>query len=362
MFLTVLLFSCISQAPTPATYPESLTEEEISIFTKTAMESIVQEVPWTEFKTYLGEESVVTPKELHPTFYGCFDWHSAVHNHWMLVRILKTHPGFEGEQVVRDFLHKQFSKENLRTEAAYFENLKHSDFEEPYGWAWVLLLALELRTWENDVDAKIWAAHLHPLEKQIVNLFSGFVPLIPAPERHGMHENTAFAFSLAWDYAHALHLTNLEKSISKRAQDFFLKDVNYPSLYEPSGKDFLSPGFAEADLMRRVLSQNDFQSWLTSFFPNLENGRLGNMLTPTLQSGAMQGAYMHHIGLNFSRSWAMEGIVLALPNEDSRIDILLNAASLHREAAMDFVTTGVYDGDHWLPTFAVYLLTSRGLE
>lgn len=359
MFLTALLFSLMPQGLDAEISLNAIDQEYFEAFTQTAMKNLQRETPREEPFVYKGQKSVVIPKSIHPTFYGAYDWHSAVHNHWLLVRLIRTNPTFDQAEV-REFLDQQFSQKNLDKEAEFFHNLDNAGYEEPYGWAWLLFLAAELRDWD-DKDAAIWSSRLEPLEKNIVNLFSGYIQIIPTPNRIGAHQNTAFSLSLFLDYARSAQNHALEKSIIQRAKDFYLDDINYPFAYDSSVENFLSPGLCEADLMRRALPPKEFSNWLSDFFPGLEEGKLDDLLKPAKAYAFIDPYIVYSAGLNFSKAWALEGIVRALPNADPRITPLLDSAILHRATAMDFAVTGVFLGDHWLPSFAVYLLSDAGI-
>ncbi|MHC4824755.1 MAG: DUF2891 domain-containing protein, partial [Planctomycetota bacterium] len=277
MFLPVLLLTCMFPAPQEPT----LTDEQVTAFARLALDSIVREFPNKPGQVYHGPESAVVPRELHPVFYGSFDWHSSVHGHWMLVRLLKTHPGSSVEKEIRDLLEGQLTAKALKVETEYFTPKYNHGFERMYGWAWLLQLASELRTFEGDEDAARWAKNLRPLEDRIVELLLGYLPRLTYPIRTGVHPDTAFAFSLELDYARAVGNEKLEQALVRKILKFYEEDAFYPVRYEPSGEDFFSAGLNEADLMRRVLDQEKYSRWLEGFFPELKDGYLGNLLRPT---------------------------------------------------------------------------------
>ncbi|PCJ52894.1 MAG: hypothetical protein COA70_10840 [Planctomycetota bacterium] len=357
MFLPVLLFSlmpAISQTP-------DLKDEQVVSFARLALDSIVREFPNKPGQVYTGPESAVVPRAIHPVFYGSFDWHSSVHGHWMLVRLLKTQPNSSIDAEIRALLHAQLTAEALQVEANYFDEKQNKGFERMYGWAWLLQLANELHTFEDD-DAKLWAANLKPLEDQIVGLLLGYLPRLSHPIRTGVHPDTAFAFGMELDYARAVGNQELEKALVAKVLSFYLDDVNYPVQYEPSGEDFFSAGLNEADLMRRVLPQKEYLAWLNAFLPGLVNSEMGNLLTPTQVSDVTDGRLVHLAGLNLSRGWALEGIVSALPDGDERRDVLLAAAIAHRKVGLEYVFSGHFEGEHWLASFAIYLVTQAGIS
>jgi len=345
--------TAMSQSP-------SLEDEQVVSFARLALDSIVREFPNKPGQVYTGPESAVVPREIHPVFYGSFDWHSSVHGHWMLVRLLKTQPNSSIEAEIRTLLHTQLNADALLVEAAYFDEKQNKGFERMYGWAWLLQLAHELHTFEDD-DAKIWAAHLKPLEDQVVALLLGYLPRLSHPIRTGVHPDTAFAFGMELDYARAVGNKELEQALVAKVLSFYQDDVNYPVQYEPSGEDFFSAGLNEADLMRRVLTQQEYVAWLDAFFPGLADGAMGRVLTPTQVSDVTDGRLVHLAGLNLSRGWTLEGIVSALPDGDQRKDVLQAAAIAHRKVGLEYVFSGHFEGEHWLASFAIYLVTQAGI-
>jgi hypothetical protein len=296
------------------------------------------------------------PRELHPAFYGCFDWHSAVHSHWLLVRLLRQLPGLPAANEIRDTLNEHLSGASLRTEAAYFAEPGRRGFERPYGWAWLLKLAAELWAWE-DADGRRWAAAVAPLAEVICGLYHDYLPRLSYPVRSGVHSNTAFALAFALDYAAAAGDEPLRELIGGRSLDYFGADRGAPAAWEPGGSDFLSPALAEADLMRRVLPQDRFASWLEGFLPELAAGGPPQLFTPANVSDRSDGQIVHLDGLNLSRAWCMWGVAGALPPGDGRRPALLRAAEAHAAAGLAGVGSGDYMGDHWLGSFALYMLS-----
>lgn len=308
-----------------------------------------------------GPGDLRTPRQMHPVFYGHFDWHSSVHGHWTLVRLLKrfAEAPFAGE--TRCLLDERFSRSGLAAEADYFRQPENRSFERMYGWAWLLRLAGELRTWD-DTSAREWAGRLHPLEEVIVKLALDYLLKLDWPVRCGFHPESSFALSQLLDYARSVGDGALESLVCAKALDFYGKDSNYPAAYEPSGNDFFSPGLNVADLMRRVLPMADFVSWLSAYLPGLHEGRAGNLLAPVAISDASDGQLIHLAGLNLSRAWAMNGVASVLAANDPRRGHLAKAAGLHGQAGLQWLGSGHYEGDHWLGSFAVYLLTGVGLD
>ena len=306
-------------------------------------------------------EDLRTPRAMHPAFYGSFDWHSSVHGHWMLVRLLRLFPGIENAAEIRSRLDAHLSAENLRIETAYFDEKKNRGFERMYGWAWALRLAGELRSWD-DPDAARWAANFAPLEAKLVAQTRDYLPRLTYPIRTGVHPDTAFALGQILDYARIAKDETLAALIEKRAREYFLNDRDYPASFEPSGEDFFSPGLNEADLMRRVLSAEGFGRWLEGFLPRLGQGLPTAWATPAEVSDLSDPRIVHLVGLNLSRAWTMSGIASALPAGDPRTQILESTAKAHTAAGLRYVFSGHYEGEHWLGTFAVYHLTGSGGE
>ena len=337
-------------------FDQPLTDAQAAVFSRLALDCIVTEYPNKPMQVMVGDESALTPRQLHPVFYGCFDWHSAVHGHWLLVRLLKLHPGHPEAQRTRAALAGKFSAEELVAEAEYFDAKHNRSFERMYGWAWLLRLAVELRTFD-DPDAQAWAERLAPLEQRIVALTLDYLPRLDWPVRTGVHPNTAFALGQALDFARAAGNGDLEELLIEKSLAYFAADRQYPVNYEPSGEDFFSAALAEADLMRRVLPSAAYSDWLDGFFPGLRQGDLGRLLEPATVSDVTDGKIVHLAGLNLHRAWTMRSVAWALPADDLRAQVLLESASDHLAAGLDYVFSGHYEGEHWLATFAVYGLT-----
>lgn len=338
----------------------SLTDDQITAFATLALKGIPQEYPNKPSNVMASMADVKSPSTMHPVFYGCFDWHSSVHGHWMLVRLLKLYPKASVAAQIRETLNRQLTKDKLQVEADYFLPKENKSFERMYGWAWLLQLVAELHDWD-DPDAKQWRDNLRPLETVIVRYSMEYLPKLSFPIRTGVHPDTGFALSLELDFALRTGHKPLEELIVARAKHFYLRDVNYPAHYEPSGNDFFSSGFNEADLMRRVLPRDDFAKWLDTFLPQLNTGQMGSMMEPVEVSDVTDGHLVHLAGLDLSRAWTMAGIASALADNDPRRALLLASARQHFAAGMTYVTSGHYEGEHWLATFAVYYATDSFL-
>ncbi len=349
------------KAPEMPTLGDRLTDDQVTQFAELALKNIQTEYPNKPSNVVVDDESVRTPREMHPAFYGCFDWHSSVHGHWMLVKLLKDYPDCAVEKKIRQKLAENLTAENLRGELAYFQEKQHKTYERTYGWAWYLRLAAELEAWD-DPQAKQWREHLRGLEDLLVQRTIDYLPKLSFPIRTGIHPDTGFALGQILDYARVMNNESLEKIIVQRAKNFYLGDEDYPAKYEPSGQDFFSSGLNEADLMRRVLSQDEFVDWLDKFLPGLRNGDGGNLLTPVEVSDVTDGYIVHLAGLDLSRGWCMQGIASALPENDPRVALLQQAASKHADKGFEYVFSGHYEGEHWLATFAIYLQAGVGVE
>jgi len=295
------------------------------------------------------------PRELHPAFYGCFDWHSSVHGHWMLVRLLKEFPNLPEAAEIRTALDRNLTAANLRGEVEYLGQKSRVSFERTYGWAWLLKLAEELQAWD-DPQGRDWSANLAPLTDAIVRRYLDFLPKQTYPIRTGVHPNTAFGLAFAWDYARATRQAQLAEVVRERSRTYFGGDTNYPAQLEPGGEDFFSPALMEADLMRRVLPPEEFQRWFAAYLPGLARGEPKNLLTPAIVTDRTDPKLVHLDGLNLSRAWCLRNLAAALPAGDARRGILSRAAAAHTGAGLAQVTSGDYAGEHWLGTFAVCLL------
>lgn len=303
-------------------------------------------------QTLGGEEDLKTPSQLHPAFYGCFDWHSAVHGHWSLVSLLKKFPNIKNADVIKQKLLKNISKENIEAEVAYFIGKHNKSFERTYGWAWLLKLAETLHTWD-DVTARKLEENLQPLTHLIVKKYIEFLPKLNYPQRVGTHTNTAFGLSFAYDYAVTVNNTNLQTAIKTRALYFFKNDNMCPIGWEPSGSDFLSPCLEEAALMKRLLPVEDFKVWIEAFLPQLKDKNYA--LNVGVVSDRTDGHLVHLDGVNFSRAWSLNKIAQGLP-EYSHLTAI---ASQHINYSLPSIFNDSYEGGHWLGSFAIYALHSN---
>lgn len=355
----VLTLASMSEQPTPPGRIDStMSTEQAVLFAKLALKGITKEYPNKPADVLNGESDVKSPRAIHPAFYGCYDWHSSVHGHWMLVKLLKTFPDLPMQKEIRLALAANLTEAHLKIEAEYFQRPGAKSYERPYGWSWLLKLAEELHTW-NDPQGKEWGKNLQPLAEVIVAQYLAYFPKQTYPIRSGVHSSTAFGLTFAYDYACTVGNEALKKLIEERARYYYGKDVNIPASWEPDGADFFSPSLMEADLMRRVLPAPEFREWLKRYLPDLAKGEPKSLLYPATVTDRTDPQIVHLDGLNLSRAWCMNHIALALDKSDPIRQVLLEAAQRHAAAALPHISSGDYAGEHWLASFAVHLLTSE---
>ncbi|HEY2045369.1 MAG TPA: DUF2891 domain-containing protein [Candidatus Udaeobacter sp.] len=330
-------------------------------FAKLALQCVHKEYPNKISHVLNSEADVAAPCKLTPAFCGCYDWHSSVHGHWLLVRLLRTFPDASFAKAARDALKESLTAANLKGEAAYLRGDGRASFERPYGLAWLLQLCAELREWD-DPQAREMLANLKPLEDAAVERLTTWLPKLSHPIRIGEHNQTAFALGVTLDCARIKNDGGLAKLAADSARKFYLSDKNCPLAYEPSGEDFLSPCLAEADVMRRVLTQADFTKWLSQFLPQIPRTATADWLPVAISPDPSDPKLAHLDGLNLSQAWMLEGILSSLPADDPRRPALTSAVEAHRRAGLAAVTGEHYEGGHWLGSFAVYLTTQRGIE
>ena len=329
-------------------------------FAGLALDCVHREYP-NKIAHVLGSDAdVQPPRQLTPVFYGCYDWHSAVHGHWLLARLARSFPGTELDRQAREALDRSFIPQNVQGEAAYLEGAGRVSFERPYGLAWLLQLAAEFREWD-DPRAQWWAFTLGPLERVAVERLTEWLPKLTDPIRVGEHSQTAFAFGLVLDWARIADDQEMTRLMVSRIRDFYLGDRDCPLSYEPSGQDFLSPCLAEADLVRRVLLPTEFAAWLGAFLPEIPFDGTSGWLEPAVVTDPGDPKLAHLDGLNLSRAWMLDGIASGLPEGDPRLASIRAVADRHRQDGLRAVTGEHYEGGHWLGSFATYLVTERGL-
>jgi hypothetical protein len=329
-------------------------------FADLALSCVHREYPNKIAHVLDSDADVAPPRELTPVFWGCFDWHSSVHGHWLLARLARLEPDADFVPAARAALDRSLTPEGVAGEVAYFRAPGREGFERPYGLAWLLQLGAELRDWEDE-DAARWAAALAPLEALAADRLREWLPKLAYPIRGGEHFQTAFAFGLALDWARTAGDTGLEALLVSTSRELYLADRNCPLGYEPSGHDFLSPCLAEADLVRRILPAEEFADWLAGFLPGLRGDSGADWLPVGRVTDRVDGKLAHIDGLNLSRAWMLEGIAAALPAADPRRGSLQAAAAVHAVAGLAGVSDEHYAGSHWLGSFATYLVTGRGL-
>ncbi len=344
--------SISNERPAPVT-----TEDRFAVL---ALDCIHREYPNKISHVLQSDQDSRPPRELTPAFYGCFDWHSSVHGHWLLTRLLTTQPDGVYSTEIRTALARSFTSENMAGELAYYTSEGRGSFERPYGIAWYLQLVAELEE-SDDPQLREWRETLRPLEDAIVDKVRAWLPNLSYPVRLGTHNQTAFAFGLMLDYARTVENEDFANDLVQKSLDFHRSDVNCPLAYEPSGEDFLSPCLMEADLMRRVMPQQEFVVWLGYFMPQIPVDGSADWLEPGIVLDASDGKLVHLDGVNLSRAWALEGIASALPADDPRIESLMAAHAVHRDVGIAAVSDEHYSGSHWLASFATYLTTRRGI-
>jgi hypothetical protein len=335
-----------------------LTLEDASHFAGLALKCIHQEFPNKPSHVMDDADDVRPPGSLHPAFYGCFDWHSSVHGHWMLVKLLKEFPDLPEAEEIRKKIDDNLTAENILLEVEYFKEESNKSFERTYGWAWLLKLADELQSWE-DMQGQRWYSNLKPLAGHIAQKYKDFLPKLTYPNRTGEHPNTAFGLGFAWDYAEAVGDTALIVLIESRARDFYLADQDCPANYEPGGFDFLSPCLEEANLMARILSKDEYTKWMDGFLPGLRYGEPKILFEPATVTDRTDGKLVHLDGLNLSRAWCFSRIAVFFPEEK---EILKGAARKHLEVTLPNIASGDYAGEHWLASFAIYAMFSYSDE
>jgi hypothetical protein len=322
-------------------------------FARLALDCVHKEYPNKIAHSLNSDADVQPPRLLTPAFYGCYDWHSSVHGHWLLVRLARRFPQAPFAAEARRTVSQSLTPANIAQEVKYLNAEGRGSFERPYGLAWLLQLAAELREWD-DPQAHEWSATLRPLEQAVIERVSGWLPKLEHPIRTGEHNNTAFGLSLMIDYARVAGNAEFGKLLEGRGRDYYLKDKACPLAYEPSGEDFLSPCLAEADFMRRILPREEFAAWFPAFLPRVD-------LEPTRVADVTDGKLYHLAGLNLSRAWMLEGIASRLPGNDERRASLTALAGRLKRAGLDSIRSEHYEGGHWLGSFAIYLVSGRGL-
>jgi hypothetical protein len=334
-------------------------------FARLALACVHKEYPNKLAHSLNSDADVAPPRKLTPAFYGCYDWHSSVHGHWLLARLARNFPDASFTPETRAALQQSLTQANITQEVAYLKADGRASFERPYGLAWLLQLGAELGEWEKTDQSPLvrdLSTNLRPLEQAAAERLKTWLPKLSHPVRSGEHSQTAFALGLVIDYARNTGDRDFLNLLLTKARDFYAADKNCPLAYEPSGEDFLSPCLAEADVMRRVLPASEFAGWLAQFLPQVPRNGSASWLQPEKSPDPSDPKLAHIDGLNLSRAWMLEGIAAGLPRSDRRLGALGNCAAAHRNAGLAAVTGEHYEGGHWLGSFAVYLVTRRGIS
>lgn len=347
--LFIVAFAITSNSASAQQFESRLSPQQANNLAELPLDCAQTEYPNKPGLTLNDGDDLGEPGQLHPAFYGCFDWHSAVHGHWSMVTLLKQFPELSRAEETRRILSSNMSAENIQKELEYFQREQESTYERTYGWAWLLKLVEELHDWDDPLARQL-ESNLQPLTELIVSRYLDYLPRLHYPIRVGEHTNSAFGAAFAWDYAVAVQDDGLKQALARRARDFFLPDVNCPLAYEPSGYDFLSPCLEEVDLMRRVLSPNEFIPWLTAFMPQLASPEFA--LEPGQVGDRSDGHLVHLDGLNFSRAWVLYGLAKQYP----RFAHLTEVADQHIAYSLPNLVGDGYEGGHWLGSFAIYAL------
>ncbi|HEX6097688.1 MAG TPA: DUF2891 domain-containing protein [Thermoanaerobaculia bacterium] len=326
----------------------TLNPESAERFAKLALACVHKEYPNKIAHVLQSDADAKAPRELTPAFYGCYDWHSSVHGHWLLARLARLAPDAPFAAGARAALQQSITPQTIAAEVAYLNGAGRASFERPYGLAWLLQLTGELREANDPLYPTI-----RPLEDAAVERLRTWLPKLSYPVRSGEHSQTAFALGLILDSKAGG--AGFQQMVKARARAFYATDRNCPLAYEPSGEDFLSPCLAEADVMRRVLPPKAYAEWLTRFLPQMT-------LKPAIVTDPSDPKLAHLDGLNLSRAWMLDGIASGLPSSDPRVKTYRAAADAHAKAGLASVTGEHYEGGHWLGSFATYLVTRRGIE
>lgn len=326
---------------------QKLSPETALQLAKLPLKCLQQEFPNKLGQVIINTSELQSPKQLHPAFYGCFDWHSSVHGHWSLVFLLNKYPNLPNKAEIIKILQQNLSKENIATEVAYLSKSHEKAFERTYGWAWVLKLQHELQLSNQPFAAEL-AKNLQPLSDLVVLRYTEFLPKLYYPVRTGTHNNTAFALNLAYDYAIFAKNDQLRDVITDSALRLFWKDQNCPLSYEPSGTDFFSPCLEELALMQRILPKENFMKWAEKFLPQIFPRDFS--LATAQVSDRTDGHLVHLDGLNFSRAYNFYRIAKPYPQFFAHLKTL---ADEHMQFSLASITDGNYEGEHWLASFAL---------
>jgi hypothetical protein len=334
----------------------ALTHDLASKFAGLALNHVRREFPNKLDHVMNDAGDVRTPRELHPVFYGSFDWHSCVHGYWLLARVWRRFPELAAASHIRVLFDGQLTEGAIAQEIAYLRSPNRATFERPYGWGWLLMLAAELKRFDSE-DGKRWSVALQPLADEVVVRFHNFLPKATYPIRAGTHFNTAFGCVLALEYAVTAGDDSLAALVRSKVVEWYGGDVDCQA-WEPGGDDFLSSALIEAECMRRALPAHEFVEWFGTFLPRVSSREPATLFAPAIVSDRSDGKIAHLDGLNLSRAWCWTSLARSLPQGDPRADIAMEAAFVHLEASLPHVA-GDYSGEHWLATFALLALEAQ---
>lgn len=332
-------------------------EQVASRYAESILRSIQQEYPNQMQHMMTGPDDRPTPREAHPAFYGCFDWHSSVHMHWTLIRLLRLAPNAFDTTKALTVLDAHLNRSTMEQESTYLRT--HPRFERPYGWGWALTLAHELTLWDAE-PAQRWLEAMRPLMEVIAQSFLAWLPKATYPIRVGMHSNSAFGLARAVPLAKHLAKqgdNRLLVAITQAATQWYAADRDYPAHYEPGGSDFLSPALTEVDLLSLVHEREQFINWLDVFLPRLAFGEPKALFEPAVVSDASDGQLAHLHGLNLYRAFVWKCLQTLLPADDARQPALAAGITAHAQASLDAVTGSDYMVEHWLASFAMLYLS-----
>ena len=352
ILLFSLLIGCSTSEPEINYETITIDQSKASKLIDLSIDCVDKKFPYKIGFRFDGEDWVRPHFELTPSFYGCWDWHSAVHGHWAMVKVIKDFPNIPKKEIILNKLKSNLSKKNLNKEYEFFQNDFAKGFERTYGWAWLMKLYSELLSWDNE-NAQEWASNLKPLVELLSERTITFLDKLSTPLRPGTHANTAFSFSLMIEYALIANDTNLYNKIKDYSIKNFSFDTNCPVSYEPSGTDFLSPCLAEAALMSSILEKKEFNKWFKTFIPSLKEPEFNNIINPPIVLDPKDPGIGHLIGLMFHRAWTLKEIANKL-NKKSEKTFLLQISDLHSKKGYDIMFESGYGGEHWLATFALY--------
>jgi hypothetical protein len=336
-----------------------LTATLASAFARTALVNTVTEYPYKLDQVLGAVEDLASPRALHPAFWGSYDWHSCVHMHWTLARLLRRFPDHLLAGQSRAHFGSRLTATAVAQEIVILRGPHRQTFERPYGWGWLLKLAAELELLARDQpDASPWRDAVRPLAAEFADRFLAYLPKADYPTRAGTHANSAFALLLALDWCDAVQHRALRRAIGERANRWFGRDRRYPANYEPGGEDFLAAGLVEAALMLKIIDGCSFADWWEQFRP--ADDALVQWLSPVTVHDPADARIVHLHGVNLSRAWCWRLLHAQLPASlQGAVD---SAIRVHLAASLPAATSGDYVGTHWLASFALLALDTPHAE